>query len=554
MGVSRLLSLWLFSAAFAMINAGETHAAESIPATGYFVDCANGNDSASGTADATAWRTLDKANNSVTTSGADLWIKSGTTCSNQQLTVDWSGTPSDRVVIGSYYVSGGVAYQGYEGASRATIVGTYAASCSVTQGGSGTCPMGGASNGVTEGAVPINRYTGLVQIRTPYVTVQDLHLDDSSGYGIGVDTFGADYVLIQRNLVTDAASAGILVNRARYPRIIANTVLRVGVGGNYGDSRWNDHPGAINVFGDWENGKKYTTPLDVHAVIDGNTIQDSYTETAYIGRARYGVMRNNYASNNRVGGYYAPNVRYMVYENNIAVNMSSGYAVGQEDFQLEHNEDVEVIFRNNFAANVQSCFNFGMEPLSRAAGYKLRIRFIGNTCLGVSKYYIRNQSGSTALDANIAYMEIADNIFGFPNGSPMACSQINKNSGYNFHHNGWQTRPQSAECDGVGDRIGASGISSSIDWANLRTIPTRTSFAIANATEFGGAGLPMTTSIGSAADYFYSGFSSCAPPIAIWQQRLGADATCAIRSGPSSSMGAIEGSRDQPGNYILSVD
>ena len=80
-----------------------------VPAAGYSVDCGGGDDGNAGTS-AAPWRTLSKVNSTVSTMSADVWFLAGTTCQGS-LSVDWNGTAADHVIVGSYYVSGGVAYQ-----------------------------------------------------------------------------------------------------------------------------------------------------------------------------------------------------------------------------------------------------------------------------------------------------------------------------------------------------------------------------------------------------------------------------------------------------------
>src|SRR5262249_52857195 len=137
------------------------------------------------------------------TSGSDVWIKSGTTCSNQTLDIKWSGTVADRVVVGTYYVSGGIAYQlfpsnlspstlakDYTWATpRAIIQGSYRASCRVWPS---KCAYLGATGGGTPGSpiVPNGHYAALItNPGSKYVTIQSLEVRDSAGAGIAIDAY-----------------------------------------------------------------------------------------------------------------------------------------------------------------------------------------------------------------------------------------------------------------------------------------------------------------------------------------------------------------------------
>ena len=74
-------------------------------ATTYYVKN-SGSDSAAGTSDATAWKTISKVNSFVFSPGDDVYLLDGDTW-QEQLIIDWSGTSGDRVVVGTYYMNGG---------------------------------------------------------------------------------------------------------------------------------------------------------------------------------------------------------------------------------------------------------------------------------------------------------------------------------------------------------------------------------------------------------------------------------------------------------------
>ena len=87
---------------FILITFGTTNAL----ATTYYVK-ANGNNSADGKSHATAWRTIAKVNSFSFKSGDDVYFLAGNTWSNTVLKIDWDGTSSNRVIIGSYYINNG---------------------------------------------------------------------------------------------------------------------------------------------------------------------------------------------------------------------------------------------------------------------------------------------------------------------------------------------------------------------------------------------------------------------------------------------------------------
>ncbi len=75
--------------------------AVSAAATTYHVDCSGGNDSASGTATTTAWRSLSRANNASLYPGDRLLLKRGCTWTGP-LKARWKGTSSSPVTISAY--------------------------------------------------------------------------------------------------------------------------------------------------------------------------------------------------------------------------------------------------------------------------------------------------------------------------------------------------------------------------------------------------------------------------------------------------------------------
>jgi len=76
-------------------------AAASAAGTTYYVDCAAGNDSATGTSESTAWRSLTKASSQVFAPGDTLRLKGGTTCQGT-LAPMGSGSATAPVTVKSY--------------------------------------------------------------------------------------------------------------------------------------------------------------------------------------------------------------------------------------------------------------------------------------------------------------------------------------------------------------------------------------------------------------------------------------------------------------------
>jgi hypothetical protein len=116
-----------------------------------------GDDSADGRSPATAWATLNKVNAYSFSAGDSVLLHEGDTRNNQVLSIDWSGTSSQRAVIGAYYMDNGEPHVGFR-TSRPTLDGNE--------------------------KVPDSQYSPMVLVTGDHVRVQDLAIVDSEGRGI----------------------------------------------------------------------------------------------------------------------------------------------------------------------------------------------------------------------------------------------------------------------------------------------------------------------------------------------------------------------------------
>lgn len=157
--------------------------------TSYYVDATSGNDINSGLSNAQAWKTISKVNSFPSfASGDNVYFKCGETwtfSANEKLTVDWSGTSGDPVVIGAYYMAGSTEVHGVSG-NRPVFDGNY----------------------IAPSTPPTSSYFGLIQVKSvSYVTVMDIEIQETGFYGVGFDT-GSNFEA--NNIFVDGAySAGI---------------------------------------------------------------------------------------------------------------------------------------------------------------------------------------------------------------------------------------------------------------------------------------------------------------------------------------------------------
>ena len=502
----------------------ETRAADAtapIVAKGYFVDCDGGSDSAEGTSYSAPWRTLVKVGNSVRAQGADVWLKAGTVCSNQTLRIVWPGTQSDRVIVGSYYVSGGVAYESEPSNpqlnpkdrnypnGRATIRGTYRASCRAWPS---QCQINTAE------AVPNGEYGALVTVPgTPYVTVQDLVVRDSAGYGILIDGIAAgnvcradnkaceDYTIVKDNLVSHLLSAGIVYQESRFGVVAGNEVEYQGLSAT--DSRGVGYGAALTVV--------RCDPCDL--LVENNYMHDIRGETIGPFGVSNVLVRGNYLSNGTRSLIYFDGAADVVAEQNILAGGSYTDEPGLGDPEKYRsppaffatalikepsttsngsaaNSAERHIFRNNLISNFETCFRVGITG-SGDTDDLVSGEFVGNTCVGAGGK-IATSSGVARAQTSSPGIEVANNIFAATSGSP-ACDYPANSLTY-FHHNYWVGSPSNPNCrkPGTGDIYGSYaslGLSAhGFATSTKLDFPSDQWFAISSTSESKGAGNVLT--------------------------------------------------------------
>ncbi|WP_344485182.1 hypothetical protein [Nonomuraea monospora] len=94
------LAVGVTALALMTVSVISTPAAAAAPVT-YYVDSVSGNDARQGTSEATAWRTLSKANAANLTAGSKLLLRRGGTWA-EQLLITESGTQAAPIVVEAY--------------------------------------------------------------------------------------------------------------------------------------------------------------------------------------------------------------------------------------------------------------------------------------------------------------------------------------------------------------------------------------------------------------------------------------------------------------------
>ena len=416
------------------------------------------------------------------TPGSDVFIKAGSTCRNQRLIVDWPGSADNRVVIGSYYVSGSAAKRGFEGSSRPTITGTYGAACRPANAPS-TCPVG--INADDQDAVPPNQWDGLIQVRTSHVTVQDIAVADSSGSGV---THAAakgkteSDVTFQNLSITRTFNSGIRLER------VQNDVLR--------DNRV-DLVSLMKVDGRtkyWPPGILVTDSAPAYLLVEGNTLSNSAGEGIGVLRSSHVIVRGNVVANNRRPLIYLDNASDNVVEQNMLLgngymngvdeSFGIGVSVAVEPYKHGKRSSVSNVLRNHLMANTKGCFDLSVFRESKgncpggcddpaAKGYKVGALISGNTCLQDKGRYI----GGSNLDVhdNVDKIEIVGNVFGGKSGSNCTLPSLPQ-AVLTVDSNVFGAAPSGEACRGTNAKIGSTGIPLDYSRVNAGSIPSADSF------------------------------------------------------------------------------
>jgi parallel beta-helix repeat protein len=468
--------------------------ARAEPAAGYFVDCDAGDDAASGTSPRDAWKTLGKVNASVNAPGSDVFLKAGTTCRNQVLTVDWPGSSSNRVIVGSYYLTGAAAEQGFENGARATIRGTYGSACRTAT--PSTCPVGLKDN--DKNAVPASQWNGLITIRTSYVTVRDLALADSSGIGVlHTSDNTASNVTVENLSITQTFEGGIRLQRVKDDVVRNNTLDLVSL--KKVDGR----------FSSWSPGILVEDAAPANVLIEGNKLSNSGGEGIGILRSSHAVVRGNTVANNRRPLVYLDNASDNVVENNTLLgngymngvdeSYGIGVSIAVEPYGRNMRSSVQNVVRNNLLANTKGCFNLEVFRDSKyncrggqcedpaGKGYKVGAEISGNTCLQDKARYVA--SANLTANDNIDKIEIVNNVFSAKDGTNCTLPAV-PSSLLKIDANVFGTTPSGDSCRGTNAKIGKVAIPFELSKVNAGNVPAPEQFKRGTSPSSGGREAP----------------------------------------------------------------
>jgi len=432
-----------------------------------YVSSSSGDDSRPGTTPSAAWKTIGKVNSSVRALGTDVYFRCGDTWRNESLTIDWSGTSSDRVNIGSYYLLNGTPIlNNCPDDSRPHIKGSYTAPDYF-------CGIGARTTAVSSSAVPRDFFGALVNVRrSNYVTVQDIYASHSAGRAFNASD--SDYVVFKNNEGFFTCGGAIKIHRSTYGTIFrnvfhANVLFPKLTGLIKGGGR----PACVEIIG------------SPNVVVESNTLYDCYMENIgiYDANSKNALIRDNLIHGiNRIGIYFSEG-RDGVAENNVLVGQAGGiaevgfynknnspdgsaFAVVTED-EWSQIDTAGNIIRNNLIANTAKCIRTSVMSTGGQPVATVNNEFYGNTCIGATEIALRE-------DANTSILTVKNNIFSdYADDCSLSANDI-------FEANYWDKgKPSNSHCVGDNDVYGGTSLNKTSGWdsVGLGNIPRASDFA-----------------------------------------------------------------------------
>lgn len=272
-----------------------------VSAKEYYVK-SDGNDNLDGLSDATAWKSIAKVNKYRFAPEDDVYFKCDGTWTGAQLLIDWGGSEQNQTVIGAYHLDNGKEVHGVNG-NKPVIDGNH--------------------------KIP-NEWSGLVQVVSDYVTVQDLRIINSEG--MGVRFFDCNNGNVYRVDTSDTYRSGIILVRVNYQsgKSVVNGCTVTHASDKFLKEGCGICPAALQLHESknvnvsenlvYEN---YHEGIGVYAInegydnagystIENNVVYDNRKLGIYIGNTRNNTVRYNliYGTNNPNFYVYSKNGKH----------------------------------------------------------------------------------------------------------------------------------------------------------------------------------------------------------------------------------------------------
>ena len=514
----------------------------SVAANPYYVSASNGSDSNNGLSPQSPWRTLSAVEQRVSQTGADVYLESGSVFDNQTVVVDWGGSPSDWAILGCYKVGvNGQAESCSATDPKPEINGTFELSCAQSR----TCAMD------NHNAVPSSRWAALVDVKSSYVTVQNLALKDSAGVPIQIGEPNAqrsNFVFEDLEVVGSVNYIALVnhgASRGTIRRITAHSF-----------NRCDEFKFDVCVAeAGWPAGIIVANTQDAYVIIEDNEVYQGFGEGINCFRSSHVVVRGNRVGNIHSNAIYLDNCSNSIVENNITWGDQNGkfnphgafaaVAIGQEDFTHWPGggyDSINNVVRNNLLSGYGSCVWAFQYDRPRELGNRVGFYAYGNTCAAQSDRAVWLEQNIGA--ANITSIIVENNIF-TGNYRDQACSSLNS-ANIRFDRNLWSSVP-AGNCRSGSDIIGDPLMKASVnDLASRNHLnqPQPSDFALLDASPVLRAGKRLDNiELFNSASYVShnNDSSSCE----LTGTALSVDYHCVERQDPPS-IGAIDRSNYPP--------
>jgi co-chaperonin GroES (HSP10) len=375
-------------------------------AKSYFVK-PNGDDKNSGLSDSQAWETVDKVNSYNFSTGDDVYFKCNSHWKNASLTVDWDGTGTDPVVIGSYYVVADKVYFGVLGAK----------------------PIIDGSD-----VLPDSKHIGLVNVYNHNnITIKNLMVINSEG--MAVSAIGATNITISGIETDNIYNAGIILRQSSASTITNCKVFNVGRKTVEDKTR---RPASIAALKGSDN-----------IIISNNIVENCYAE----GIGAYGqdgfpvsnvTIEDNQVYDNDFVAIYADDANHVWIRRNLVYGTTrrprDGIAVNTEARHIPPYYTHDIHIYGNFIGGASNAIKLNAAA-SRAT---LKNIFVyNNTAVSSINYNFK----SAASGNQFSNVEIKNNISWAISGGH---TSFPSSSGIIWDNNLWSSKP-STVCMGPND-------------------------------------------------------------------------------------------------------
>ena len=523
-----------------------------------------GNDLADGLSDANAWASLSKCASSLP-AGTDCNLKSGSTWTNETLSLEHGGTAEDPVWVRTYEMSGSDHMATAVGGTQAIIQGGSLNSTCLT---AGTCDYRWAA---VYGAGLSGQYDSYLYVAHTadwsYISniwVRRVHTLGIIAQGNWPTQGSLHHVHLQDMRFTDIGLSVILFENGVSDFVIRrNTVEYYGTcaqqrqmgGTNYSDLC----PTAI-----FPAGGAIARSYPARALLEDNFFGpgagegfDCHSGSTYV------IMRGNTLVRLQSGALYPDGCNHVVIEGNISIGprgetfgyydgpgtgFGGGFASVVEDWQgAGAPNQINVYIRNNLSIATEYSTSWGMFSQQVARGKQVGGYDVGNTHIDSITYALYIEPSMT--NTNVPALRYSNNLNWDQSNGAAGCVAPNLSNITNTHNHkyvSWSDSDCNDATDTSGDPLLA--VSNYATWAayNIGNLPTFANAKPQAGSPANNAGTPLTTTVIDYTAYGYAATQmadvlSGAITLENWAKILYYDALDQARSATTPDIGCCEG-------------